>query len=177
MWGRVMCMAPRIWIPADLGHRSRLRLCLAAGSDPWMGSLSSAVAGFGRLVWLDVVGCEAWGLGSLPLWPLVLGGPGFGWGWYPGMMAYGTMAPALVGFFGFGGRGMGVGFGFGNVGWVPLHRNEMLYPCGAAAIPEDSTEALTLPMEISQTYIEILALPTVFPELAEQTSRPVDSML
>ncbi len=46
------------------------------------------------------------------------------WWWYPG--AFGVRhywSPALVAWFGFGGRG-GVGFGFGNVGWVPLGPRE-----------------------------------------------------
>lgn len=54
----------------------------------------------------------------------------FGWAWYPGSRyerAY--WSPALVGFFGFGGRvGVGIGFGFGNVGWVPLAPYERFSP-------------------------------------------------
>ncbi|HXB70111.1 MAG TPA: DUF6600 domain-containing protein, partial [Candidatus Acidoferrales bacterium] len=54
---------------------------------------------------------------------------GFGWGWYPGVFgARHYWSPALVGFFGFGGRGIGVGFGFGNIGWVPLAPFEVFRP-------------------------------------------------
>src|ERR1039457_4718492 len=45
---------------------------------------------------------------------------GFGWAWWPGPFGGPCYwSPALVGFFGFGGRG-GFGFGFGSIGWVPL---------------------------------------------------------
>jgi hypothetical protein len=43
-----------------------------------------------------------------------------GWAWYPGpLFGHRYWSPALVGFFGFGGR-VSFGFGFARVGWVPL---------------------------------------------------------
>ncbi len=77
----------------------------------------------GRWVWLDWYG---WSWVSYDSWgwaPYHYGrwfNNGGSWCWWPG--AYGSQhywSPALVSFFGFGGRG-GIGFGFGNVGWVPL---------------------------------------------------------
>ncbi len=79
----------------------------------------------GRWVWLDWYG---WSWVSYDSWgwaPYHYGrwfNNGGSWCWWPG--AYGSRhywSPALVSFFGFGGRGgIGIGFGFGNVGWVPL---------------------------------------------------------
>ena len=55
------------------------------------------------------------------------GGP-YGWAWFPGARGHHYWwHPAMVGFFGFGGRG-GVGFGFGNIGWVPLAPYERFHP-------------------------------------------------
>ncbi len=56
--------------------------------------------------------------------------PSYGWGWYPGdRHYYQPWRPALVGFFGYGGRGgWSVGVGFGSVGWVPLAPGEIYYP-------------------------------------------------
>src|SRR5690606_11254748 len=56
--------------------------------------------------------------------------PAYGWGWYPGdRHFYQPWRPALVGFFGYGGRGgWSVGVGFGNVGWVPLAPGEVFHP-------------------------------------------------
>lgn len=56
--------------------------------------------------------------------------PSYGWGWYPGdRHYYQPWRPALVGFFGYGGRGgWSVGVGFGNVGWVPLAPGEIYHP-------------------------------------------------
>ena len=110
------------------------------GTDPdygsvWRPAVAPGWAPYqcGSWVWEDWygwtwVGCEAWGWAPYHygrwFWRT-----GFGWGWYPGMMGVRHYwSPALVGFFGFGGRGMGVGFGFGNIGWVPLAPYEMLYP-------------------------------------------------
>lgn len=85
---------------------------------------------YGRWVWMDWYGWtwvsyDPWG------WAPYHWGRWFygtrGWGWYPGpRYGYHHWSPALVAFFGFGGRGggFGVGFGFGNVGWVPLGPRE-----------------------------------------------------
>ena len=56
--------------------------------------------------------------------------PAYGWGWYPGdRHFYQPWRPALVGFFGYGGRGgWSVGVGFGSVGWVPLAPGEVYHP-------------------------------------------------
>jgi len=44
----------------------------------------------------------------------------WGWAWWPGpVVGPCYWSPALVGFFGFGGR-VGFGFGFASIGWVPL---------------------------------------------------------
>ncbi len=57
---------------------------------------------------------------------------GLGWCWWPGRIsARHYWSPALVGFFGWGGRGgfsVGIGVGFGNWGWVPLAPFETFYP-------------------------------------------------
>jgi len=58
-----------------------------------------------------------------------------GWGWYPGRYRYRhSWRPALVSFFGYGGRGfsLGVGLGYGSlysqIGWCPLAPGEAYYP-------------------------------------------------
>jgi hypothetical protein len=55
---------------------------------------------------------------------------GYGWAWYPPAYSYAPVwAPALVGFYGWGGGvGIGVGFGFGGIGWCPLAPFEAFYP-------------------------------------------------
>ncbi len=89
----------------------------------------------GRWVWVDYygwtwLGYEPWGWAPYH-WGRWSHHDRFGWGWYPGS-AYTRdyWSPALVGFFGWGGRGggVGIGFGYGNVGWVPLARGERFYP-------------------------------------------------
>ncbi len=59
----------------------------------------------------------------------------YGWGWYPGRYRYRhSWRPALVSFFGYGGRGfsLGVGLGYGSlysqIGWCPLAPGEAYYP-------------------------------------------------
>ncbi len=85
----------------------------------------------GRWAWVDYYG---WTWVSYDSWgwaPYHYGRwfnqPGFGWCWWPGGRGHTYWRPALVAFFGFGGRG-GVGFGFGNVGWVPLAPHEPFHP-------------------------------------------------
>ncbi len=52
---------------------------------------------------------------------------GYGWCWWPGAFrARYAWNPALVGFFGWGGRGFG--FGFGGIGWVALAPYEVYHP-------------------------------------------------
>jgi hypothetical protein len=88
----------------------------------------------GRWVWSDWYG---WTWVSYDSWgwaPFHYGrwyrDPAYGWGWYPGQRrARAYWSPALVGFFGWGGRsGVSVGFGYGNIGWVPLAPGERFYP-------------------------------------------------
>ncbi len=88
----------------------------------------------GRWTWIDYYG---WSWVSYDPWgwaPYHYGSwfqqAGYGWCWYPGGRGRHYWRPALVGFFGWGGRGGGlsVGFGFGNVGWVPLAPYERYYP-------------------------------------------------
>ena len=56
----------------------------------------------------------------------------WGWAWYPGVLGVRHYwSPALVGFFGYGGRvgvGVGLGLGYANVGWVPLAPYETFHP-------------------------------------------------
>ena len=56
----------------------------------------------------------------------------FGWGWYPGSYySRHHWRPALVAFFGYGGRGgpgIGLGSRFGHYGWIPLAPGEPYYP-------------------------------------------------
>ncbi|MBM3784934.1 MAG: FecR domain-containing protein, partial [Acidobacteria bacterium] len=94
----------------------------------WVPHVSSGWAPYraGRWAWYDYYG---WSWVSYDPWgwaPYHYGRWFFranvGWAWWPG---YATRrhywSPALVGFFGFGGRwGASVSFGFGNCGWVPL---------------------------------------------------------
>ncbi len=90
----------------------------------------------GRWVWEDYYGwtwidASPWGWA-----PFHYGSwyqrPGFGWCWFPGRRYdHYWYRPALVSFFGFGGRGgvgIGIGFGFGNIGWVPLAPYERYHP-------------------------------------------------
>jgi len=93
----------------------------------------------GRWVWLDWYG---WTWVSYDPWgwaPYHYGRWFFdarwGWNWYPGVLGVRHYwSPALVGFFGYGGRvGVGVGFGFGNIGWVPLAPYETFRPWWGAA--------------------------------------------
>ena len=97
----------------------------------------------GRWVWLDWYG---WTWVSYDPWgwaPYHYGRWFFdarwGWNWYPGVLGVRPYwSPALVGFFGYGGRvgvGVGVGFGLGfaNIGWVPLAPYETFRPWWGAA--------------------------------------------
>lgn len=90
----------------------------------------------GRWTWANYygwtwIGAEPWGWA-----PYHYGRwwnhPSYGWGWYPGDRHYRHhWRPALVSFFGYGGRGgwsANIGLGFGNVGWVPLAPGEVYHP-------------------------------------------------
>lgn len=90
---------------------------------------------YGRWGWVDYYGwtwisSDPWGWAPYHYGRWFYGAP-YGWCWYPGPRhnRY-YWRPALVGFFGYGGRGVniGVGFGFGNVGWVPLAPYETFHP-------------------------------------------------
>jgi hypothetical protein len=86
----------------------------------------------GRWVWQDYYGwtwlsADPWGWA-----PYHYGSwyrhASFGWCWYPGPIYRPYFwRPALVAFFGWGGRGGGFG-GWGNVGWVPLAPYEVYRP-------------------------------------------------
>ena len=85
----------------------------------------------GRWVWEDYYGWtwvsyDPWGWAPYHYGRWFYGSAG--WCWFPGSIhSRHYWSPALVGFFGFGGR-VGVGFGFGNVGWVPLAPYESFRP-------------------------------------------------
>ncbi|MES1256953.1 MAG: DUF6600 domain-containing protein, partial [Acidobacteriota bacterium] len=88
----------------------------------------------GRWVWEDYYGwtwvdAAPWGWAPFHYGSWYLR-TGFGWCWFPGHRnEHYWYRPALVSFFGFGGRGgFGVGFGFGNVGWIPLAPYERFRP-------------------------------------------------
>jgi FecR protein len=88
----------------------------------------------GRWVWEDWYGwtwvsADPWGWAPYHYGRWFRDGR-LGWCWYPGVIGVRSYwSPALVGFFGFGGRvGVGVGFGFGNVGWVALAPFEVFHP-------------------------------------------------
>ena len=56
---------------------------------------------------------------------------GGAWRWWPAVGAFGARAmwaPALVSFFGFGGRGLGLGLGFGSIGWLALGPRDIFRP-------------------------------------------------
>jgi len=83
---------------------------------------------YGRWVWEDWYGWtwvsyDPWGWAPYHWGRWYYGR--LGWCWAPGGRA--PWRPALVGFFGFGGR-TGFGFGFSNIGWVPLGPHEAFYP-------------------------------------------------
>ncbi len=91
---------------------------------------------YGRWTWIDYYGWtwvsyDPWGWAPYHYgrW---LHAPGFGWCWWPGgIRERNYWRPALVAFFGFGGRGAlgsDIGFGFANVGWVPLAPREPFHP-------------------------------------------------
>ena len=91
---------------------------------------------YGRWSWMDYYGWtwvshDPWG------WAPYHYGRWFrharhGWGWYPGSYySRHYWQPALVAFFGYGGRGgLGIGLGsrFGHYGWTPLAPGEPYYP-------------------------------------------------
>jgi hypothetical protein len=84
----------------------------------------------GRWSWIEFygwswVGCEPWGWAPYHYGNWYHGS--FGWSWYPGSIrSHYYWRPALVGFFGWGGRGYG-GFGYEHVGWVPLAPRERFH--------------------------------------------------
>jgi len=89
---------------------------------------------YGRWAWVDWYG---WTWISYDPWgwaPYHYGRwfyrTGFGWCWWPGgVRVRHYWSPALVAFFGWGGRGhVHAGIGFGHVGWVPLAPHEPYYP-------------------------------------------------
>lgn len=90
---------------------------------------------YGRWGWVDWygwtwIGYEPWGWAPYH-WGRWYRHPRWGWGWYPGSIyTHSYWSPAVVGFFGWGGRhsGVGIGFGYGNVGWVPLAPGDPFYP-------------------------------------------------
>ena len=108
-------------------------------NDPTYGSVWSPTVGpdwapyqDGRWVWEDWYGWtwvsnEPWGWAPYHYGRWFYGAP-YGWCWYPGGFGPQYWSPALVGFFGFGGRGVGFGFGFGNIGWVALAPFELMHP-------------------------------------------------
>ncbi len=109
---------------------------VAPYGNVWAPTVTSEWAPYrqGRWTWMDYYG---WTWVSYDPWgwaPYHYGSwfqqPGYGWCWYPGGRGRHYWRPALVGFFGWGGRGGGlsIGFGFGNVGWVPLAPYERYYP-------------------------------------------------
>ena len=120
----------------DLDDHGRWRHVSGYGNS-WFPSVSIGWSPYrhGRWTWLDYygwswVGYEPWG------WAPYHYGRWYhhhahGWGWYPGHhYRRHYWRPALVAFFGYGGRGGfrgGLGFGFANVGWVPLAPREPYY--------------------------------------------------
>ncbi|HTM49687.1 MAG TPA: DUF6600 domain-containing protein [Bryobacteraceae bacterium] len=86
----------------------------------------------GRWTYLDYygwtwLGDEPWGWAPYHYGNWFYGSSG--WCWYPGSRySRYYWRPAVVGFFGFGGRSSSFGFGFGNVGWVPLAPFETYRP-------------------------------------------------
>jgi hypothetical protein len=121
----------------DLDHHGYWRTVDGYGSC-WFPQVAAGWApySYGRWVWMDWygwtwVGYEPWGWAPFHYGRWFRHAT-FGWGWYPGpVYARSYWAPALVGFFGWGGRSgfsVGVGFGYGNIGWVPLAPGEPFYP-------------------------------------------------
>ncbi|MCW5981213.1 MAG: FecR domain-containing protein [Bryobacteraceae bacterium] len=91
---------------------------------------------YGRWSWLDWYGWtwvsyDPWGWAPYHYGRWFHHGP-YGWCWWPGgFRSRHYWRPALVGFFGWGGRSgfnIGVGFGWGHVGWVPLAPYERFHP-------------------------------------------------
>ncbi|MGC9991204.1 MAG: DUF6600 domain-containing protein [Candidatus Cybelea sp.] len=104
----------QVWVPDEPADWAPYR----DGSWAWEG-------GYGW-TW---VGTEPWGWAPYHygrwFWA-----NGYGWAWYPPAYSYAPVwAPALVGFYGWGGGvGIGVGFGYGGIGWCPLAPFEAFYP-------------------------------------------------
>ncbi len=107
----------QVWVPDEPADWAPYR----DGSWAWEG-------GYGW-TW---VGAEPWGWAPYHygrwFWA-----NGYGWAWYPPAYSYAPVwAPALVGFYGWGGGvGIGVGFGgfgYGGIGWCPLAPFEAFYP-------------------------------------------------
>ncbi len=127
-----------VWGVEDLDAYGSWRDVDGSGSGWYPNQVSVGWSPYsnGRWTWVDYygwtwLGYEPWGWAPYH-WGRWSHHAQFGWGWYPGhRYTRHYWSPALVGFFGWGGRhggGVGIGFGYGNVGWVPLAPGDRYYP-------------------------------------------------
>ncbi len=111
------------WVPSSYGNVWAPQA--APGWAPYQ---------YGRWVWEDYYGWtwldyDPWGWAPFHYGRWFWNG-GYGWCWWPGALrqAY-SWAPALVGFFGFGGGlGLNIGLGFANLAWIALAPFELFHP-------------------------------------------------
>jgi hypothetical protein len=110
------------WVPSTYGN-------------VWAPQVSPGWAPYqnGRWVWEDYYGWtwldyDPWGWAPFHYGRWFWNG-GYGWCWWPGAIRQAvSWAPALVGFFGFGGLGLNVGLGFANLAWIALAPFELFHP-------------------------------------------------